>query len=90
MIIIMIGFLSSCDFLVKEEFQPMAEEKKGGVTVYISPDIVEALKERHQQNVKAGIAAGLDPLALVEPSTGWQVRTYLRAALGINQVHGGE
>ncbi len=28
----------------------MAEEKKGGVTVYISPDIVEALKERHQQN----------------------------------------
>ncbi|EIT7786801.1 hypothetical protein Q5V65_005418, partial [Escherichia coli] len=52
----------------------MAEEKKGGVTVYISPDIVEALKERHQQNVKAGIAAGLDPLAMVEPSTGWQVR----------------
>ncbi|HBB8365543.1 TPA: hypothetical protein J6O29_004171 [Escherichia coli] len=68
----------------------MAEEKKGGVTVYISPDIVEALKERHQQNVKAGIAAGLDPLVMVEPSTGWQVRAYLRAALGINYVHGGE
>ncbi|EFK6612447.1 TPA: hypothetical protein HI080_004706 [Escherichia coli] len=68
----------------------MAEEKKGGVTVYISPDIVEALKERHQQNVKASIAAGLDPLAMVEPSTGWQVRAYLRAALGMNQTHGGE
>ncbi|EOR9241807.1 hypothetical protein FKF17_RS16950 [Escherichia coli] len=68
----------------------MAEEKKGGVTVYISPDIVEAFKERHQQNVKAGIAAGLDPLAMVEPSTGWQVRAYLRAALGMNQTHGGE
>ncbi|HBA1221051.1 TPA: hypothetical protein J8V97_004799, partial [Escherichia coli] len=52
--------------------------------------IVKALKERHQQNVKAGIAAGLDPLAMVEPSTGWQVRSYLRAALGINQTHGGE
>ncbi|EFE9528457.1 hypothetical protein CDE61_005313, partial [Escherichia coli] len=52
--------------------------------------IVKALKERHQQNVKAGIAAGLDPLAMVEPSTGWQVRAYLRAALGMNQVHGGE
>ncbi|MDS1693995.1 hypothetical protein QPK95_15915 [Escherichia coli] len=77
-------------FLVKEEFLTMAEEKKGGVTVYISPDIVEALKERHQQNVKAGIAAGLDPLAMVEPSTGWQVRAYLRAALGMNQTHGGE
>ncbi|EHH5318306.1 hypothetical protein SFA33_03215 [Escherichia coli] len=58
--------------------------------MYISPDIVKALKERHQQNVKAGIAAGLDPLAMVEPSTGWQVRAYLRAALGMNQVHGGE
>ena len=68
----------------------MAEEKKGGVSVYISPDIVQALKERHQQNVKAGIAAGLDPLAMVEPSTGWQVRAYLRAALGMNQTHGGE
>ena len=68
----------------------MAEVKKGGVSVYISPDIVKALKERHQQNVKAGIAAGLDPLAMVEPSTGWQVRSYLRAALGINQTHGGE
>ena len=68
----------------------MAEEKKGGVSVYISPDIVKALKERHQQNVKAGIAAGLDPLAMVGPSTGWQVRAYLRAALGMNQVHGGE
>ncbi|UZQ13402.1 hypothetical protein OF870_10695 [Escherichia coli] len=56
--------------------------------MYISPDIVKALKERHQQNVKAGIAAGLDPLAMVEPSTGWQVRAYLRAALGMNQVHG--
>ncbi|EDU63626.1 hypothetical protein P4G36_20320 [Escherichia coli] len=77
-------------FNVKEEFLTMAEEKKGGVTVYISPDIVEALKERHQQNVKASIAAGLDPLAMVEPSTGWQVRAYLRAALGMNQVHGGE
>ncbi|EFL9153123.1 hypothetical protein OP373_003240 [Escherichia coli] len=68
----------------------MTEEKKGGVSVYISSDIVEALKERHQQNVKAGIAAGLDPLAMVEPSTGWQVRAYLRAALGMNQTHGGE
>lgn len=77
-------------FNVKEKFLTMAEEKKGGVTVYISPDIVEALKERHQQNVKASIAAGLDPLAMVEPSTGWQVRAYLRAALGMNQVHGGE
>ena len=48
------------------------------MTVYISPDIVGGAGERHQQNVKAGIAAGLDPLAMVEPSTGWQVRTYLR------------
>ncbi|EOQ0658735.1 hypothetical protein NP679_RS11970 [Escherichia coli] len=68
----------------------MTEEKKSGVSVYISSDIVEALKERHQQNVKAGIAAGLDPLVMVEPSTGWQVRSYLRAALGMNQTHGGE
>ena len=68
----------------------MAEEKKGVVSAYISPDFAKALSERHQQNVKAGIAAGLDPLAMVEPSTGWQVRSYLRAALGINQTHGGE
>lgn len=68
----------------------MAEEKKGGVTVYISPDILKALKERHQQNVKAAAAAGLEALAMIEPSTGWQVRAYLRAALGMNQAHGGE
>jgi hypothetical protein len=76
----------------------MAEEKKGWhdshqIPFSMSIDfdaVVKALKERHQQNVKAGIAAGLDPLAMVEPSTGWQVRAYLRAALGMNQVHGGE
>nr|WP_024210833.1 hypothetical protein [Escherichia coli] len=37
----------------------MAEEKKGGVSVYISSDIVEALKERHQQNVKQALRQDL-------------------------------
>ncbi len=36
----------------------MAEEKKGGVSVYISPEIVEVLKQRHKKNYEAGVAAG--------------------------------
>ena len=48
------------------------------------------LRKRARALLTLYIAAGLDPLAMVEPSTGWQVRAYLRAALGMNQVHGGE
>ncbi len=29
----------------------MAEEKKGGVSVYISPEIVEVLKQRQQKKL---------------------------------------
>ena len=39
----------------------MAEEKKGGISVYISPEIVEVLKQRHKKNYEAGVAAGIQP-----------------------------
>lgn len=68
----------------------MAEEKKGGVSVYISPEIVEVLKQRHKKNYEAGVAAGLDPLMTPEPSIGSLVRSYLLAARGMHKNYGGE
>ncbi|EGK6862573.1 hypothetical protein IO679_004701 [Salmonella enterica subsp. enterica serovar Glostrup] len=68
----------------------MCKEKTGGVSVYISPDIVEALNKRQQEVAEAGAKVGLDPLCLVKPSVGWMVRSHLRAALGMTQTHGGE
>ena len=64
----------------------MAEEKKGGVSVYISPEIVEVLKQRHKKNYEAGV----DPLMTPEPSIGSLVRSYLLAALGMHKNYGGE
>ncbi|EIP33042.1 hypothetical protein OkiPb00492_42720 [Escherichia coli] len=42
-------------FLVEEEFLTMAEEKKSGVSVYISPEIVEVLKQRHKKTMKLAL-----------------------------------
>ena len=72
--------------LSQEEFLTMAEEKKA-VFRYTRPDIVKASKNATSRT-EAGIAAGLDPLAMVgQTSTGWRT-LLLRAALGINQTHG--
>ncbi len=68
----------------------MCQEKEVGVSVHISPDIVAALNVKMEESMEAATKAGLDPLSLVRPSIGWQVRTYLRSALGMNQTHGGE
>lgn len=63
----------------------MAKEKQlaGGVSIYISPDIVEALKAKQKEVADAGLKVGLDPLCLVVPSVGWMARLQLRAALGL-------
>lgn len=63
----------------------MKKTKKsaGGVSVYISKDIVEALEKKQKGIEEAGIKAGLEPLCLVKPSIGWMVRFQLRATLGL-------
>lgn len=76
-------------FLVKEESH-LWEHRSRRVSVYISPDIIAALNARFEENAEAGKKIGLDPLCLVKPSVGWMVRSHLRAALGMNQPHGGE
>lgn len=68
----------------------MSKENTGGVSVYISPDIVEALNARQKAAEETGVKVGLDPLCLVKPSIGWMVRTYLRHSLGMNNVNGVE
>ncbi|HGG6608014.1 TPA: hypothetical protein ACJG8M_002147 [Salmonella enterica subsp. diarizonae serovar 50:k:z] len=62
----------------------------GGVTVYISPDIVAALNTRFEENAEAGKKVGLDPLCTIKPSIGWMVRSYLRAVMNMKQTHGAE
>ncbi len=68
----------------------MCQQKEVGVSVHISPDIVAALNAKMEESMEAATKAGLDPLSLVKPSIGWQVRSYLRSVLGMNQIHGGE
>ncbi|EMM0378346.1 hypothetical protein RI820_000704 [Pluralibacter gergoviae] len=68
----------------------MAQENKGGVSVYISPDIVAALNARQEKVAEALAQAGFGSLPLPDYTTGWLVRMHLRAALGMNQTHGGE
>ncbi|WP_447722308.1 hypothetical protein [Edwardsiella tarda] len=65
------------------------ETTKGGVTVYISPDIVAALEKQQLEAEEAGKKVGLDPLCYVKPSIGYMVRMHMRIALGLN-VSGGE
>lgn len=62
----------------------------GGVTVYISPDIVAALNARFEENAEAGKKVGLDPLCTIKPSIGWMVRSYLRCVMNMKQTHGAE
>ncbi len=62
----------------------------GGVTVYISPDIVAALNKRSEENAEAGKKVGLDPLCTIKPSIGWMVRSYLRCVMNMKQTHGAE
>ncbi|EAP9510048.1 hypothetical protein L1O59_004884 [Salmonella enterica] len=62
----------------------MSKEKSGAVSVYISPDIVAALKEKHRENAAALAKVGLTPSLLGEPSIGWMVRFQLRESLGLH------
>lgn len=89
MIKIMADF-SLCLFFSQRGISFMGTQKPGGASVYISPDIIAALNARFEENAEAGKKIGLDPLCLVKPSVGWMVRSHLRAALGMNQPHGGE
>ncbi|EJX0849047.1 hypothetical protein ODD70_003287 [Salmonella enterica] len=59
-------------------------ENAGGVSVYISKDIVEALKAKQNDTVEALAKAGLDPLCYdYKPTIGWMVRLELRNFLGL-------
>ncbi|ECG5980407.1 hypothetical protein E1927_14155 [Salmonella enterica subsp. enterica serovar Newport] len=62
----------------------MSKEKRGTVSVYISPDIVAALEARQKDNAEALAKVGLDPLCYVSQSIGWMVRFQLRESLGLH------
>lgn len=60
-------------------------ENAGGVSVYISKDIVEALEAKQKETVEALAKAGLDPLCYdYKPTIGWMVRFQLRNSLGLH------
>ncbi|ENM1232997.1 hypothetical protein AB6R86_004620 [Salmonella enterica] len=62
----------------------MSKEKGGGVSVYISPDIVAALEAKQKERVEAMAKVGLDPLCYVPVSIGWLVRSELRQSLNLH------
>ncbi|EID6350911.1 hypothetical protein LCA12_003567 [Salmonella enterica] len=56
-------------------------ENAGGVSVYISKDIVEALEAKQKDTIEALAKAGLDHY---KPTIGWMVRFQLRNSLGLH------